>query len=446
MALATPAPPSAEAAGGTDEGQAYVFSGADGSLLFSLTAPNPQVEAYFGRWVAVGDVNGDGRGDIVVGAYREDVATHSDQGRAYVFSGADGSLLFSLTTPNPETMAFFGVSVTVGDVNGDGKGDIAVAAFREDVAAHTDQGRAYVFSGADGTLLLSLTTPNSQTDAYFGRSVAVGDVNGDGKGDIAVSGYREDVAGDINQGRVYVFSGADGSLLFSLTTPSLRAEAYFGRWVAMGDVNGDGKADIAAGAFREHVAGNPDQGRAYVFSGADGSPLFVLDTPNPQAQGNFGYWLAVEDVNGDGKGDIAVGAWAEEVTGNADQGRAYVFSGADGSLLYALNTPNPQADAFFGASVAAGDVDGDGKADVAVSAFREDVAGHTSQGRVHVFSGADGSLLFSVTGPNPEADVYFGPSTVVGPYFGRSVAVGDVDGDGKADIAVGAPFQDVGPQ
>ena len=201
----------------------------------------------------------------------------------------------------------------------------------------------------------------------------MGDVNGDGKGDIGVGASADDVGANANQGRVYVFSGADGSLLFTLDTPNPQMNAGFGCSLAMGDVNGDGKADIAVGAFGENVGDNDEQGRVHVFSGANGSLLFTLDAPNPQRQLCFGCSLAVGDVNGDGKADIAVGASHEEVDGNRWQGRVYVFSGVDASLLFPLDTPNPDRMAWFGTSLAVGDVNGDGKRDVTVGSPAEDV-------------------------------------------------------------------------
>jgi subtilisin family serine protease len=320
-------------------------------LPYVLHAPNASS-------VAVGDVNGDGKEDVVVGTPYVDVGGLSNVGRVYVFSGADGSLLLTLDTPNPQTNAHFGASVAMGDVNGDGKADIAVGA--------PGQMRVHVYSGASGSLLLTLVAPNPEAYA-FGGSVAMGDVNGDAKADIAVGAYAEDVGGTEKVGRAYVFSGADGSLLLTLDTPNPQTNAYFGRPVAVGHVNADGKEDIVVSA-REDVGGNENQGRAYIFSGADGSLLLSLDTPNPQADAGFSRSLAVGDVNGDGQADVVVGTPYEDVGGNENQGRAYVFSGADGSLLLTLDTPNPQAGAEFGSSVAVGDVDADDRGDIAVGA------------------------------------------------------------------------------
>jgi len=395
-------------------------SGHAQTLLLTLDAPSPQAGAYFGGSLAVGEVDGDGLADIAVGASSEDVGGAEKQGRVYVFSGLDGSLLFTLDSPNPQAWAAFGCSVAVGDVDADGTGDVAVGAYGQDVASNIGQGRVYIFSGANGSLLFALDTPNPQSVAVFGHSVAVGDVDGDGREDVAVGAPGEGAGG-----RAYVFSGLDGSILFALASPN--PQALFGFSLTVGDTDGDGLADIAVTAL-ENVGGNAEQGRVYVFSGATGSLLFALDTPNPQVGAYFGHSsAAVGDVNGDGKGDIAVGAHGEDVGGNQYQGRVYAFSGADGSLLLTLDTPNSQASAVFGYWVAVGDVNGDGKGDIAVGAHREDVGGNESQGRVHVFSGADGSLLLTMDSPNPQARGTFGTPVAVGDVNGdgrEDVAVG----------------------
>ena len=383
------------------------------TVLLALDTPNPQRDAEFGSSLAVGDVDGDGNADIAVGAPWENVEGNQGQGRAYVFSGHDGSLLLTLDTPNSQGVAGFGYSVALEDVNGDGNVDIAVGA----PAENQGQGRAYVFSGDDGSLLLTLDTPNPQGRTDFGHVVALGDVDGDGKADIAVGAPVEDVDGNAGQGRAYVFSGHDGSLLLTLATPNPQCCTQFGYSMALEDMDSDGKADIAVGAPAEGVEGTLGQGRAYVFSGDDGSLLLTLDSPIPEMGAAFGYSVALEDVNGHCNAHIAVGAWGTE--------RVYVFCGADGSLLFSLSSSVWWS--FFGQSVAMGDVDGDGNADIAVGAPAE------NQGRAYVFSGDDGSLLLTPDTPNPQGRT----------DFGHVVALGDVDGDGKANIAVGAPVEDV---
>jgi hypothetical protein len=241
-----------------------------------------------------------------------------------------------------------------------------VAAPMEDVGGNEDQGRVYVFSGVMVPLLFALDTPNPQAGAHFGDSLAVGDADGDGKGDIAVGAPMEDVSGNEAQGRLYVFSGADGSPLLTLDHPGSEAGAYFGSSVAVGDVNGDGEEDIVVGA--------PGSGEVYVFPSPDFLEPYALESPDPQYGGNFGASVAVDEVDDDGRQDVVVGAYGEDVGGSEDQGRAYVFSGADSSLLLTLDTLDPQAAALFGSSVAAGDVDGDGRADIAVGAYGWDVS------------------------------------------------------------------------
>jgi hypothetical protein len=216
--------------------------------------------------LAVGDVNGDGLGEIVVGENGEQVGANAGQGHAYIFSGSGGSLVLTLTTPNPQAGANFGGSVAVGDVNGDGMGEIVVGASGEDVGANTDQGRAYIFCGLSGSVLLTLTAPNPQSYGWFGSAVATGDVNGDSKADVTV-GALATVAFAIGSSAApsaYVFSGASGSLLFII--PNFRSS------LAVGDTNGDGMADMA-------VVGG---GRVYVYSpvppsvSAAADPLVIL--------------------------------------------------------------------------------------------------------------------------------------------------------------------------
>ena len=208
-----------------------------------------------------------------------------------------------------------------GDVNGDGAPDLLVANIVSDVL---------VFSGADGSVLRTLDGPPSSDG--FGEAVAgIGDVNGDGAADLLVGASRARVGGESLQGRAFVFSGADASLLRTLDLPIPERFARLGSAVAgAGDVNGDGVPDILVGAPGHDVPGGElDQGQALVFSGADGSVLRTLDDPNPQSSANLGEVVAgIGDVDGDGAPDFLVGAPGHDVGGNVGQGRAFVFVSA----------------------------------------------------------------------------------------------------------------------
>ncbi len=189
-----------------------------------------------------------------------------------------------------------------------------------------------------------------------------------------------------------------------------------GRWAertaTAGDLNGDGVNDLWVGVPRETVNG-ARVGRVYAMSGATlaGNPyhppqvLYTIDSPEPQAGNQFGFAISnIGDVNGDGVPDIAIGTDAQDVGANPQQGKAWVFSGADGHLLYALDNPFPQGSfahrARFGSRIGrAGDINGDGVPDIIVGASGNDVpAGCSSisplpadcrvgQGQAFIFSG-----------------------------------------------------------
>jgi Ca2+-binding RTX toxin-like protein len=413
----------------------------------TLDDPTPQFLGTFGWSVAgAGDVNGDGSPDLLVGAPFQDVNGNDTQGQAFVFNGADGSLLLTLDNPTPQTtIANFGIAVAgAGDVNGDGSPDLLVGAVGQDVNGNSIQGQAFVFSGADGSLLLTLDDPTPQAGARFGGAVAgAGDVNGDGSPDLLVGAFGQNVNGNAFQGQAFVFSGADGSLLLTLDDPTPQADADFGHAVAgAGDVNGDGSPDLLVGAPGQDV----EQGQAFVFSGADGSLLLTLD--NPTLDG-FQFGIAVAgagDVNGDGSPDLLVGVRAQFGNDNAGQGQAFVFSGADGSLLVTLDNPTPQLGDDFGFAVAGvGDVNGDGIPDLLVGAPQQDVNGNSNQGQ---------AVLFVSEPPVPTC---FGvPATIIGtegndilqgtPGVDVIVGLGGNDlikGLGGNDLICGGPGNDI---
>lgn len=358
-----------------------------------LDNPTPQADSFFGLAMSeVGDINGDGISDFVVGAPYQMVSSSVGYGRAFVFSGADQSLLLTLKPVYESLFFVFGYTVAgTGDVNEDGTPDILVQSYARNFFLPGIQvfpNRTYTFSGADQSELYYPPTWRISGFATPTTVAGVNDVNGDGKFDLLVGVPDQDVGDNDGQGQAFLVSGANGSFLRTFDVPMPRPGARFGSAVAgAGDVNGDGIPDLIVGAPGLTVAGNESQGQSFVFSGADGSLLHTLDHPMPQAGARFGSAAAgVGDVDGDGIPDFLVGAPQQDVGGNINQGRAFLMSGADGTLLRILDDPTPQAGGGFGWAVAgANDVNGDSEPDLLVAAPGQDVNGNRGQGRVFLF-------------------------------------------------------------
>jgi hypothetical protein len=355
-------------------GQAYVHSGQTAALLHTFTG---EAELnHFGVSVSgAGDVNGDGYADLIVGAHGKD-AGGNRTGRAYVFSGKTGDTLYTFTGEADGDE--FGYSVSGGgDVDNDGYADLIVGA-HWNAAAGSDAGRAYVYSGQTGALLYTFTGEAAWDN--FGVSVSgAGDVDGDGYDDLIVGARGNDGGGDL-AGRVYVYSGKTGDTLYTFTGEA--AINAFGRSVSgAGDVNGDGYSDLIIGAPL-NGAGGTEAGRAYVFSGQTGDTLYTFT--GEAAYDNFGGSVCgAGDVNDDGYPDLIVATdWND--AGSSNAGRVYVYSGQTGGLLYTFT--GEAAGDWLGCSISgAGDVDGDGYDDLIVGAVGND-AGDTDAGRVYVYS------------------------------------------------------------
>ncbi len=308
----------------------------------------------------------------------------------------------------------------LGDVDGDGVADFAVGAPTREVAGMAGAGAVEIRSGADGALIRTVT--GDQPDLVLGKSLAaLGDVDGDGVPDFASGVGRWG-----QPPRVDVRSGADGSRLL-LFAPQSNSQDFGDALAGPGDVDGDGVPDVAVGdpSFPDPFGGAYG-GRVTLHSGATG---LVLWETSGVAGDHFGSSMAaVPDVDGDGVGDLLVGAiWAEPSGVGAWEGRADLVSGSTGAVLHSY-APGV-ANAWFGAAVCAlGDVDGDGIADHAVSGTFASPPGLDEAGMVWVFSGASHTLLWTASGDFDFSD------------FGFALAdAGDVDGDGLSDLLVGAP-------
>jgi hypothetical protein len=396
------------------------------------------------------------------------------------------------------------------DFNGDGYSDIAVGMPYYDTAMHPDVGRVYVFPGASGGLsstpLAVLTSSSGEDYSWFGTSLASGDLDGDGYADLAV-GEPQWFGGTAADGQVRVFRGATlaGATPPSINIPCPTGEAagYFGQALAaLGDVNGDGYADLAVGQPYHTASLIGEAGRVYIYHGSASLTLATvnttLDPPTPQGSARFGWRLAWGlGLDSDGYADLLVGAPFEDRPA-LNEGVVYKFSGSATGLIATSVTvadnPANQANGNFGFSIAwTGDVDGDGQGNVVIGAVNQS-NGASGEGNVFDFDsawiGATASPTTTIDCPGNESGARFGfsvggldslvgvgdgmivgaatyddatwlggeaffhadnataptrtffnPVSEADAYFGMAVAgAGDVNGDGVPDMIVGSPY------
>eukprot|EP01031_Cornospumella_fuschlensis_P024979 gene24979-30177_t len=430
-----------------------------------------------------GDVNGDGFDDVIVGAPFAD-AYATDAGRAYVLFGSSTGLPtqvnmtalvagtstqgFLINGPSFNDQAGYGVSAA-GDVNGDGLSDLLVGAPGSDPNGVTDSGSMYVVYGktTNSAVNLSALTSGTSTQGYViqglcsvfyaGTNVSdLGDVNGDGIADVLIADMASAyvVYGKTNSNTVYLSSmaGATGSGGFVFNSGAYDLVDSANTLSAAGDVNGDGLADL--------IVGSAVSGRAYVIYGQSGTARvdatamtagtstagFVINGQNAE---NFAYSVSTAgDVNGDGLADVVVGANAATTAAGADAGKSYVVFGKTGTA--AVNTTaiaagnggfviNGQcASDSSGASVSyAGDINGDGLADLLVSAPNGDLSSASNVGRTYVVYGKTTGTAVELSAIAAGSGGFVMNGPVAGGIIGFHVThAGDLNGDGFDDLAV----------
>ncbi len=318
----------------------------------------------------------------------------------------------------------FGYSVAnVDDINFDGHPDILVGAPFDDVNGAAS-GSVYIYSGKTGALLW--TASGEFPGDLFGRSVdGIGDLNGDGASEIIVGAplYDNNGAGVSGGGKVYVLAPAQDATLFSLWSNSLNTQV--GSVVrGLGDITGDGISDFALGAPSFDNGGLIDCGAVFAFSGSDLSNLWVRF--GDEFGENLGYSLDTLHESNAVQSRILIGSPRFDA-GGSDRGRILILNGLGSTISTVNGTTN---DTWFGYAVAGiGDANGDGANDYAVSMPYADILGvGLDAGLVRMYSGFNGNLLFTFTGPHASA------------RLGQALSgFGDFNGDGRKDLLIGSP-------
>jgi hypothetical protein len=387
--------------------------GALGQLPVVRVFEGSEVDRRLGTSVGSADVNGDGIDDVIIAASR-DASAAIEAGAVWVYSGSDGTLIHHLEGDGP--YAWFGHRVAAaGDVDDDGFEDIIVGAPEQ---VSQGPGYARVFSGRDGSVIYNFV--GDVPSHYFGMSVAgLGDINGDGRVDLAV-GARWDSTGGVDAGMVRIFSGADGTILANFFGEDWHDQ--LGSSVASaGDVDGDGVPDIIAGAPRP--IGLNTLGYVKVWSGA--TLGLITRIPGFGINGRFGSSVgSAGDIDGDGLADLIIGSPEEAAPGQqvSRDGVVRVLSGGTGSLLFMVHSD--ACCASFGSSVVGNtDFNGDGMIDFAVGAPLD---GPLNEGKIWVYSGRDASVITTFAGEQM--------GDVLGP-----LAVARRTADGFPDLIIGSP-------
>ena len=444
-------------------GEVCIFPGHSGtgvsaSSFYRILAPDPtplpplaDVRAFGASVSTAGDVNGDGIPDVLIGAPSSATTLKSGTGAVFLYLGTTGAApTLSWVQPGDNTGGNFGASVAnAGDMNGDGLADIVVGA-PHNSAYLSNAGAVFIFHGAANATGIAVPAsdcdpPNTLTTipaqycefagsagAQLGSSVATaGDLNADGYADAAIgeSGFASLLGGKSAVNIIY--GRGDGSYVFG--DQVLSTEAIISVATA-GDTDGNGFSELLIGK-PSYSNGQSGEGLVSLFSGsANPPPATTVWNFAPANAARAGDSIATADVNGDGRADILIGAPLFD-GGATDQGAVFVFEtpvsvSPSAPLPTTVNATHtylgPSANANLGQSVAnAGDVNDDGFEDVLIGAPGVD--------QVTLLLGSSTGLP-ATTSSSQLLTVHSGTR------FGQSVAgVGDVNGDGYADVVIGAP-------
>ena len=442
-----------------------------------------------------GDFNGDGIGDLAVGAPGEDIGASTDAGVVHVMNGsaagltAAGSQYWNQNSAGiadaVEPGDGFGSTLSAGDFNGDGRDDLAIGAGSEDIGATVDAGVVHVLYGSPA----GLTSAGSQywnqnsagladaveTGDRFGSALANGRLNNDVFAELVVGVAAEDVGTTVDAGVVQVLPGAAAGLTTAGSgywhqnvagiADTVEAGDGFGGSLAVGSIDNIVGQDLAVGVGNEDVGATVDAGAVHAIYGSaaglttagsqywDQNSAGVADAV--EARDRFGSVLAAGSFNNDAFAELAVGVPDEDVGPSADAGVVHVLVGAAAGLTAAGSQYWQQnsagiADAVepgdgFGGSLAVGAMNNVVGLDLAIGAGAEDIGATVDAGVVHVIYGSAAGLAAAGSQYWHQNAAGIADAVETGDRFGSALATGRLNNDAFFELVVGVPDEDVGP-
>ncbi len=360
---------------GGGSGKAYIYSSASGKLLQSFTGKKG--EQLGNSAVGIGDVNDDGIPDVIVGA-----PSPASTGKAYVFSGKDGTTIYKLN--GNKSGGQFGYEVSgLGDIDGDKTPDFLVGAMAEDGLIGEKKvvgcGRSIAYSGKSGKLIFELF--GERTGDAFGNAASAS-LGYDGKILLAIGAKN---AGPNQRGRVFVYEIENAVPKLKFTIEGNENSVNLGQMFISfpGDLDRDKVPDVFATDFSDN-SGATGGGKVVVHSGATGKQLLAIQG-TVAGEGLGTSPSDAGDVDGDGIGDLVIGAW-QNSEGAPSGGKVYLYSGVGKGKLLRSWTCRQSGDTLGFDATGIGDVNDDGKIDFLLTSAWSNAKGPKT-GRVFIVSG-----------------------------------------------------------